>query len=170
MEKQRVKMRAKIMISIIMPILIVILIFSLIISIMRVQTSNMEPTIKKEDITFTNKLSKDFQRGDIILFSRDKKYFQARIIGVPGDNISLSGGQVAVNGEVLEESYLSKDTKITGEGTFHVPDNTYFVMGNNKDDIDGFGECKDLYVKQEEITGRTFLGFGMDGGLHMNIL
>ena len=64
-----------------------------------------------------------------------RKYYIKRIIGMPGDVIDLEGGNVIVNGEVLEEPYYDGITGITDPNTeypFTVSENCVFVMGDNR--------------------------------------
>jgi signal peptidase I len=68
-----------------------------------------------------------------------------RVIGLPGDLISLSGGYVDINGKRLDETWLPASKQgITGQGPqgtpynlsrpYRVPANHYFVMGDNRMD------------------------------------
>jgi len=59
--------------------------------------------------------------------------FVKRIIGMPGDELEIRGGAVWVNGKPLSEPYLP-DTPDAWEnrGPYKVPPNSYFVMGDNR--------------------------------------
>lgn len=78
----------------------------------------------------------DPQRGDIIIFnstqvSKDEPQLIKRIIGLPGDTIEIKQGNVYVNGTLLKENYALKD-KFTSQTKYVVPENCYFVMGDNR--------------------------------------
>jgi len=55
-----------------------------------------------------------------------------RVIGLPGETISSSGGQVLINGKPLNEPWLVKGTVTTGITTQVIPPNEHFVMGDNR--------------------------------------
>ena len=80
------------------------------------------------------------ERGDIVVFhppgSDDGKPYIKRVIGLPGDRVDFEDGYVTINGERLEESYLSGP--ITDcDGRRHcrltVPEGTVYVLGDNRD-------------------------------------
>lgn len=116
---------------------------------------------------FVNKIQKHFggyERGDIVILQApdhpDRLYIK-RIIGLPGDEVSLSQGKVYINGNELIESYTSvKETLQTSELTqWSVGDKEYFVMGDNRlagasNDSRNFGP-----ISEETIVGHAFLRF-----------
>src|SRR3990167_5971302 len=78
----------------------------------KIKGASMEPNYPDGEYLLTEKVSyylHDPERGDVIVFkppvSQDDEYIK-RIIGIPGDKISLQNGKVYVNGKKLPESYL----------------------------------------------------------------
>lgn len=81
------------------------------------------------------------KRGDIIIFVSPKQsdmQLIKRIIGLPGDRISIKSGAVILNDQPYAESYIPQDMKTYG-GSFlqdntslTVPDESYFVLGDNR--------------------------------------
>ena len=83
-----------------------------------------------------------------------------RIIGIPGDVISIDGnGLVTVNGEVLEEPYV--DELALGECDlgfpYQVPENRFFVMGDHRaTSIDSRSTVVGC-IEKSQIVGKVFL-------------
>lgn len=114
---------------------IAFLIATLFLPVLRVYGTSMEPTLKNKEIVIALKGS-DFKKGDIVAFYYNNKILLKRVIGVAGDQIVIEkDGTVYVNGEKLEEPYIS--TKSLGECDltfpYQVPDNRIFVMGDHRD-------------------------------------
>lgn len=108
-----------------------------------VKESSMEPTLYENHYIFLSKqaytLFGDPQRGDIVVFHSDltradgaEKLLIKRVIGLPGDEISIMNGKVYINGEEYEEEYI-KDGYTNGdiEGMV-VPEGSLFCMGDNR--------------------------------------
>ena len=102
----------------------------------KVSGTSMEPTFGEGDIVLGMEVGK-ISRGDIICFNRDGQKSIKRVIGLPGEEVDiLEDGTVTINGEVLEEEYIK--TKARGEVEitlpYSVPQNSYFVLGDNRVD------------------------------------
>lgn len=102
---------------------------------------SMSPTLNGGNLVLVEKVSKlthTLKRGDIIvartelpLFLFIKKNVVKRIIGLPGDSIEIKANQVFINGELISEPYINAGMT---NGTFAsvVPENKYFIMGDNR--------------------------------------
>jgi signal peptidase I len=96
----------------------------------------MEPTIMNGQVCTVDKgvyLTSDPKRGDVVLFVINADSFMNRVIGLPGETITIEDGAVYIDGTILDEPYLPDGT-ITESDTkeFKVPNNYYFVMGDNR--------------------------------------
>jgi signal peptidase I len=102
----------------------------------RVDGFSMRPTLDDGEFVLVNRMSYRFnsiERGDIIVFNYPANPDQElikRVIGLPGDHVSVNNSQVAVNGHVLDEPYIAAAPQYNGE--WSVPDNYLFVLGDNR--------------------------------------
>ena len=127
-----------------------------------VPTGSMENTIMPEDQMFGNRLAylfSDPERGDIIFFyypDDEKQKFVKRIIGLPGETVTIIDAKVYINGVELEEPYL-KEEWINGTGPyeFQVPEGCYFVMGDNRNTSQDARYWRNTYVSKDKIIGKA---------------
>jgi len=103
----------------------------------KVESTSMVPTLHANDYVVVNKLAYKLgqpSRGDIIVFKYPPDPTQIpyikRVIGLPGDQVRISGGKVYINGVLLNEPYLKVSTNQGGEWT--VPAGSLFVLGDNR--------------------------------------
>jgi signal peptidase I len=104
----------------------------------RVDGVSMLPTLHNGEFVLVNKLAYRTgspSRGDIIVFrsttTTDLDLIK-RIIGIPGDKVSIQNGQVTINGQVLSEPYINAIPNYDGD--WQVPDGYLFVLGDNRND------------------------------------
>lgn len=107
----------------------------------QVDGPSMTPTLLNSQFILVNKADYYLhspQRGDVIVFkypldpSRD---FVKRVIGVPGDTVSITAdGVVAVNGVRLSEPYTNDLTNLNGPELVTLKAGQYFVLGDNRGD------------------------------------
>lgn len=111
-----------------------ILVATLWLPVLQIYGSSMNPVLKEGQLVVAVK-SKNFQQGDVVAFYYNNKILVKRVIAGPGEWVDIDGdGNVFVNGEALEEPYLTE--KALGqcdiELPYQVPDNQYFVMGDHR--------------------------------------
>ena len=121
----------------------------------------MYPTLKVKDQLFVTKMySRDsIQRGDILVFFSDEfnELLIKRVIGLPGDDIVVkASGEVLVNGEVLEETYVvQKDETAIFDLEFKVPEDKYFFLGDNRANSLDSRYWSEPYIDFEDIRGEA---------------
>lgn len=105
--------------------------------------TSMEPNLHNNELVLVDKWSYLFRvpsRGDIIVFHAPPEPAQdyvKRIIGLPGDVITVKGTAITVDGVTLKESYVAPKNQGVPEGVRTivnevVPPNDYFVLGDNR--------------------------------------
>jgi signal peptidase I len=164
-------------------VVVVALIVAIVLRTFVVQTffipsGSMEPTLNVGDRILVNKLSYHLHgvhRGDIVVFARPPAEdcggtpvndLVKRVIGLPGETISVSDGYVDINGKRINETWLPSSRQgITGEGPpgnaanlarpYKIPANDYYVMGDNRMD-----SCDSRYwgpISRSLIVGKVEL-------------
>lgn len=109
-----------------------------------VQQRSMEPNFETNDYLFISKQSYKLfggqpELGDVIVFNTelktnegDNKLLIKRVIGVPGDEITIAGGKVYVNGQIIDDSYTMDGTTNGDIDKLIVPVDTVFCLGDNR--------------------------------------
>ena len=108
----------------------------------------------------------DPHRGDVIIFKSTQdpdRTLIKRVIGMPGDNIAISDGEVYINGSLLDEPYAHGFT--SPDSTKVVPAGNYFMMGDNREsstDSRSWG-----MLPRENIIGKAWLCYWPLGDWHL---
>ena len=111
------------------------LIATLILPVLQIAGTSMEPSLNDGDIVLLVKTD-NLESGDLCAFYYSNKILIKRIIATPGDYIWLeSDGTVFLNGEMLDEPYVSEKAlgECDVEFPYQVPENSYFVMGDKRE-------------------------------------
>jgi signal peptidase I len=104
----------------------------------RVDGFSMVPTLQNGEYVLVNRLAYRNslpERGDIIVFESPQVSdldLIKRVIGLPGDTVRISGGQVWVNDQVLDEPYIAAAPVYNN--SWNVPEGNLFVLGDNRND------------------------------------
>ena len=131
-----------------------------------VPTGSMENTIMTGDRILALRTSYWFdepQAGDVTIFRypddlSGETLYVKRIIGAEGDVILVQDGEVYVNGEVLEENYIA-ETTVGDFGPYIVPEDSYFMMGDNRNHSLDSRYWDNKFVHEDEILGKVVLRY-----------
>ena len=138
---------------------IAVLITTLFLPILQISGDSMSPTLEHDEIVVLLK-TKEFQQGDLIGFYYQGKILLKRIIALPEDEVAIDAeGNVYVNGEILEEPYVTDkglgDCDI--EFPYKVPGTSYFVLGDQRSNSVDSRNSVIGSISQEDIIGKVFL-------------
>jgi len=133
-----------------------------------VRGASMEPNFFDGEYLVIDELSyrwREPRRGEVVVFrypNNHEQFFIKRLIGLPGDTVTLSGGQVVITngtyqqGVVLDESaYLPEGVRTGGQQTLELQDSEYFVLGDNRPASSDSRQWGVLHTN--EIVGRAWL-------------
>ena len=132
-----------------------------------VKGDSMYPNFEDGEYVLTSLISLRFsepKRGDVVVFKspiEEDKDFIKRVIGVPGDTVSITDGNVYVNGNFSDDNKFLSDSVETNPGSFlreggavTVPQGQYFVMGDNRPYSSDSREWG--FVEKKKIIGISF--------------
>ena len=144
--------------SLIVVAAVAVLIATLAFPVLQISGSSMEPTLNDEEIVVLLKTT-NMKKGELCCFTYQNKLLIKRVIGLPGDKITIDeSGNVYVNDVIISEPYVTE--KALGECDISFPcydsDNHYFVLGDHRStSIDSRSSVIGL-VSEDYIVGKIF--------------
>ena len=138
---------------------VAVLITTLFLPILQISGDSMSPTLEHDEIVVLLK-TKKFERGDLIGFYYQGKILLKRVIAVPEDEVAIDAdGNVYVNGELLEEPYVTEkglgDCDL--EFPYKVPGTSYFVLGDRRSNSVDSRNSVVGAISRDDIIGKVFI-------------
>jgi len=160
--------------SIVLALAVFVILYLFVAQPNQVSGSSMLPNFVDKEFLLTEKISYylgDPQRGDVVIFkapstescSAEECEYIKRIIGIPGDKVMIKDGQVYLNGQLLDQTFLPSGVETEEEDYMKegmeviVPDGQYLCFGDNREhsrDSRAFGP-----IKKETIVGKALLKY-----------
>ena len=156
---------------VLMALIVGLLLRFFVVEFVRVDGPSMQPTLESGEVVCIEKVSKAFsdpQRYDVVIchFDETSTNYVKRIIGLPGETVSVVGGKPYINGEPLDDDIYGTGLKPVDMEPVTIPEDCVFVMGDNR------ANSKDSVVvgpiQKSRIVGRVMFivwPFDQIGGL-----
>jgi signal peptidase I len=133
----------------------------------KVDGYSMEPNFHPSEYILVDKFDYWFhgpERGDVIVFRavparQPNRDFIKRVIGLPGERVSVHSGAVYINGRRLYEPYISDPPTYTFTQVT-VPKNDYFVLGDNRNNsFDSSKWSATPFLDRKYIIGKAWMAY-----------
>ena len=134
----------------------------------QVPSGSMENTIMSKSRVIGSRLSyltSDPERGDVVIFHfpddpTGKIYYVKRVIGLPGETVSVVDGKVYINDSdtPLDEPYLPEPME-GSYGPYTVPEGCYFMMGDNRNNSLDARFWKNQFVEKDKIIAKVLFTY-----------
>ena len=125
----------------------------------------MEPTLYNSQEILIDRFSYFIvgpQRGDVVVFlpngNENSHFYVKRVIGIPGDTISIQNGQVMIDGLPYEEEgiYDKMESGGIAETAITLGEDEYFVLGDNRNSSEDSRSSNVGIVMRDYIIGRAW--------------
>ncbi len=186
--ESRPRRTLELLVIVVSAVAIAILLRTFVVASYSIPSGSMEPTLQIGDRILVDKLSYDLHgvgHADIVVFATPRDEYCAgppvanlvkRVIGLPGETISLSAGQVYIDGTLLSEPWLPAATRMeTFPGPsanpfgltrpYKIPAGDVYVMGDNRTD-----SCDSRFwgpIAESTIVGKVDLRIWPHSKLHL---
>jgi signal peptidase I len=139
----------------------IIITFNFIIMLSLIPSGSMENTIMTGDVIISTRFDRqNISRYDIVVFTPpdepDELYIK-RVIGLPGETIRVEDGKVYADGVELDDSFIAEKMDSSGDGIYEVPEDCYFMMGDNRNHSWDSRFWDEQYVPLENIQAKAKL-------------
>lgn len=133
----------------------------------QVSGESMYPTLSDGDDLIVDKVTYRFadpRRFDIVVFPfqyQKDTYYIKRIIGLPGETVQISEGNIYINGRLLQEDFGYEKIQNPGLASTLITlgQDEYFVLGDNRNNSTDSREPSVGNVTRDQIIGRALLRF-----------
>ena len=164
--------------ALVLALVALILLFTFVGRIIGVDGSSMYPTLHHGDMLLLQSVGYEPKQGDVVVLTKAFRDVDGpivkRVIAVGGQTVDIDydAGTVAVDGQVLDEPYILEEmlwpsSSHMQETHFEVPEDSIFVMGDNRNHSSDSRDVTLGTVDERYVLGRAvcvllpFQNFGM---------
>lgn len=122
-----------------------------------VPSGSMEDTVPEKSFALGFRhsyRSESPKRGDVVIFRHEGMVLLKRIVALPGETFQMKDGRAYVNGEILEESYIT-DFSHDSTDELTVPDGSYILLGDNRDHSTDSRKWDEPFVSEDDIIAKA---------------
>ena len=132
-----------------------------------ITSSSMRPTMEVDEHVIANRLAylfSDPKRGDMVFFANpddESETYVKRIIGLPGEKVEIKKGKIYINDsdKPLDEPYLFEKADKENFGPYFVPEDCYFMLGDNRNISHDARYWDNTFVSRDKIYGKAWFGY-----------
>jgi len=166
---------------IIVVVLIVAVVNNVVLINAKIPSESMEKTVMTGDRLFGYRLAyginldlfgkqivskkfKDPERFDIVIFKYpddESQLYIKRLIGLPGETVEIKGGKVYIDGAEtpLDDSFTPEMPRPEDLGPYVVPEDCYFMMGDNRNHSWDSRRWENTFVQFDQIVGKAIVRY-----------
>lgn len=145
-------------------VIVVVVLFRGVFQLAFVPSGSMESTIPTNSLLIAWRLpylvsDPAVERGDVAVFWDEEmsKILVKRVVGLEGESVSFAGGYTYINGQKLAEDYLPQQGITESDAAFQVPEDSFFVMGDNRTGSWDSRFLTQPYIPLHAVQGRALV-------------
>jgi len=149
----------KIILLVVLILIFMYVLFNMLFMIVDVKSNSMESTIYSGYKLLATKIVNGINRGDVVVFNshEDNKVMIKRVIGLPNETVKIENGIVYIDGSDLQEGYLTANVETDGTLELKIPENCYFLLGDNRSSSNDSRYWSIKTVKRRDIVSKVLL-------------